>query len=130
MMNCRRLKRNKEVNMNCLFAISDKNNTSIDMVKTGQKIREYMCKKGMTVKNLQDYLGFSCPQSIYRWFKGLILPSVDNLYRLSRLFNVHMEDLLVVKEEELVLSLDDFAFKDYIGLCNRRMEKYVLKMAS
>ncbi len=27
--------------------------------------------------------------------KGTILPSVDNLFRLSELFHVHMEDLLV-----------------------------------
>ena len=116
--------------MNYLIAISDKNNTGIDMVRTGRKIKKYMYQKGLTVKNVQDYLGFSCPQSIYRWFKGLILPSVDNLYRLSRLFNVHMEDLLVVKEEKFVLPLDGFASKDYIGLCNRRMEKYILEMAS
>ena len=34
-------------------------------------------------------------RTVYRWFKGTILPSVDNLLRLSELFHVHMEDLLV-----------------------------------
>ena len=40
---------------------------------------------------------------IYRWYKGLILPSVDNLFMLSRLLNVHMEELLVEKQDVLWL---------------------------
>ena len=31
---------------------------------------------------------------------GQTLPSVDNLYRLSRLFDMHMEDLLVERKTE------------------------------
>ena len=49
------------------------------------------------MKYIQAYLHLSCPQSIYRWFKGKILPSVDHLCALSRLLGVHMEDLLVLK---------------------------------
>ncbi len=39
----------------------------------------------------------SKPFDNYRWYKGLILPSVDHLLMLSELLNVHMEDLLVKK---------------------------------
>ena len=46
---------------------------------------------------IQDYLHLSCVQPIYRWYKGKILPSVDHLFMLSELLNVHMEDLLVKK---------------------------------
>lgn len=52
-------------------------------------------RKGYTVKDIQQYLGLSCPQPVYRWYKGVILPSVDNLLRLSELYHVHMEELLV-----------------------------------
>lgn len=31
--------------------------------------------------------------------RGYALPTVDNLYMLSRLFDVHMEDLLVGKAQ-------------------------------
>lgn len=72
-----------------------KNKTTIDMEKTGIKLRRYADSFGYSVKDIQQYLGLSCPQSIYRWFKGGILPSVDNLLRLSELFHVHMEELLV-----------------------------------
>ena len=51
--------------------------TSIDMAETGRKIRRYMIKKGYSVKMLQEYLCLSCPQPIYRWFKGKALPTVE-----------------------------------------------------
>lgn len=74
--------------------------TVIDMKKTGQKLQNLTRKYGYSVKDLQYYLGLSCPQPIYRWFKGSILPSVDNLLRLSELLHIHMEDLLVKKEQK------------------------------
>ena len=52
---------------------------------------------GYTPRIIQDYLHLSCVQPIYRWYKGKILPSVDHLFMLSELLNVHMEDLLVKK---------------------------------
>ena len=69
--------------------------TIIDMEKTGNNLRKYAYENGYSVKDIQQYLGLSCPQPVYRWFKGIILPSVDNLLRLSELFHLHMEDLLV-----------------------------------
>lgn len=68
--------------------------TLVNMLETGRKIRKYMQQNGYSVKMLQEYLCLSCPQPIYRWFKGKNLPTVEHLYRLSRLFGVHMEDLL------------------------------------
>ena len=42
-------------------------------------------KKGTAWKELQEYLGLSCPQGVYQWQAGRSLPSVDNLYAVSRL---------------------------------------------
>lgn len=64
---------------------------NIDMKKTGLLLKETIEKAGYTVKDIQKILNLSCPQPIYRWFKGLILPSVDHLYVLSRLLKLHME---------------------------------------
>lgn len=77
----------------------------IDLIKTGIKLKKMLETAGYSVKDIQEYLHLSCPQSIYRWFKGKILPSVDHLYALSRLLNVHMEDLLVMQGENIVCSL-------------------------
>ena len=70
---------------------------NIDMQKTGRKLKRIIESAGYTPRMIQDYLHLSCVQPIYRWYKGLILPSVDHLLMLSELLNVHMEELLVKK---------------------------------
>ncbi len=82
----------------------------IDQVKTGIKLKKMLKAAGYDVKDIQEYLHLSCPQSIYRWFKGKILPSVEHLCALSKLLNVHMEELLVLQghamEEVIVEAMD------------------------
>lgn len=73
---------------------------TLDAVKTGQKIKEAIQDSGYRVAQLQEELNFECPQAIYRWFKGTALPSLDNLYILSKLLGVAMEDLLVERADE------------------------------
>ena len=77
---------------------------NIDMKKTGILLKETIEKTGYTVKDIQKILHLSCPQPIYRWFKGIILPSVEHLYVLSRLLKIHMEDLLVPIQEEISIT--------------------------
>ena len=76
-----------------------KNNThtNIDMIRTGKKIKKCIHAAGYTVNEVQRYLQLACPQPIYRWFKGRILPSLEHLFMLSKLLGVHMEDLIVSK---------------------------------
>ena len=79
----------------------------IDQVKTGIKLKKMLKAAGYDVRDIQEYLHLSCPQSIYRWFKGKILPSVEHLCALSKLLNVHMEDLLVLQGQ----SIEDNIFE-------------------
>lgn len=72
----------------------------ISLVQTGCHIKYLMQVGGYTVRDVQEYLHLSCPQPIYRWFKGQMLPSVDHLYMLSKLLGVHMEELLVEEPEQ------------------------------
>lgn len=69
----------------------------IDLEQTGIKLKSMINVAGYDVEYIQQYLHLSCPQSIYRWFKGKILPSVEHLSTLSLLPGVHMEELLVLK---------------------------------
>ena len=55
-----------------------------------------MINNGYKVTDLQDYLDLACPQSIYKWYRGESLPSINHLYNLSVLYGVKMEELLVV----------------------------------
>lgn len=73
---------------------------TIDLFQTGQKIRYLMKKYNYTVQDLQQFLGFSTPQSIYHWFSGRNLPSTDNLYALSSFFHVPVDFLLCGSRED------------------------------
>lgn len=78
---------------------------NIDMEKTGRLLKHRIQQAGYTVKDIQEKLFLSCPQPIYRWYQGKVLPSVNHLYVLSNLLNVHMEELLVpqvTSEMELI----------------------------
>ena len=76
---------------------------NIDMQKTGRKLKRIIESAGFTPRMIQEYLHLSCVQPIYRWYKGLILPSVDHLFMLSELLNVHMEDFLVKKNAKPII---------------------------
>jgi len=67
----------------------------IDMARTGQNIKRIMQIKGLTVKDVQEFLGLSTPQSIYHWFDGRNLPTTDNLYALSELFHLPVDAMLI-----------------------------------
>ena len=79
---------------------------NIDMIKTGWQLKRRIEEAGYTVKQIQKYLQLSCPQPIYRWYKGSILPSVDHFYALSVLLGVHMEELIVPKTYTLPYELE------------------------
>ena len=81
----------------------------IDQIKTGAKIKKMLKASGYEVRDVQKYLHLSCPQSIYRWFKGKIIPSVEHLCALSKLLNVHMEDLLVLQGQSIDANVVEVA---------------------
>ena len=69
----------------------------IDMCATGAHIKELMDAREVTVRDVQKAMGLTAPQAVYRWLKGSNMPSVDNLFALSRYLDVSMEDVLVEK---------------------------------
>lgn len=73
---------------------------NIDLKRTGANLRQLIAEKGYDVRSIQELLHLSCPQPIYRWFKGQVLPSVDHLFMLSILLGVHMEELLIEETVE------------------------------
>lgn len=70
---------------------------TINMVKTGQNIRTLRKQSGITVSALQKVLGFSSPQAIFKWQRGDNLPTIDNLVILAALFNVRIDDILIIE---------------------------------
>lgn len=66
----------------------------INKKKTGINLRLMMDERGLAVKDIQHYLKLGSVQSVYHWLNGISLPTVDNLYALSYLFKVPVDDML------------------------------------
>lgn len=69
---------------------------TINMQKTGLKIKATREERKISVRELQAILGLASTQAIYNWQNGLSLPTVDNLVILSDVFGVRMDELLVL----------------------------------
>jgi len=69
-------------------------NISIDTVKTGQNIKKYRERKGLTVLSVAETLGLDCPQSVYKWERGESMPRIDNFFAICYLYGVSPKDLL------------------------------------
>lgn len=68
---------------------------TIDKERTGKQIRKYMNLRGVSVQDVATYLYLGCVQSIYHWLNGQALPTLDNLYALSEMLQVPMDNLIV-----------------------------------
>ncbi len=66
----------------------------IDKRETGINLRRIMDNRGITVKDVQRYLGLGSVQSVYHWLNGLSMPTIDNLYVLSELFQVPIDTIV------------------------------------
>lgn len=69
----------------------------VDMVKTGQNISLMRKKAGLSIADLQHILGLTSPRAVFKWQRGDCLPSIDNLVVLAHLFNVSIDDIIVVR---------------------------------
>lgn len=72
---------------------------TIDLKATGENIIRLRKACGLTVRELQRFFGFEEPQAIYKWQQGKCLPSVDNLFALSSLLGVSMNEILVQTQQ-------------------------------
>ncbi len=69
----------------------------VNMAKTGENIKVLLTNKGITVADLQEKMGFNTPQAIYKWIRGLTLPTVDNLVLLAHILDTDLDKIIVTK---------------------------------
>jgi transcriptional regulator with XRE-family HTH domain len=69
---------------------------AIDMAATGKNIAKLRKNAGLSVKDLQIVFGFTTPQAIYKWQHGTAMPTIDNLVVLSMIFDVHIDDIIII----------------------------------
>ena len=78
----------------------------IDVPATGRRIEELRIAAGLSVLQVQKALGFSAPQSVYKWQRGESLPTLDNIVMLAALFHVTVDDILVCRSGVLYREPD------------------------
>ena len=71
----------------------------IDLTATGQNIKNLRVAAGISVRDLQNILGFTNPQAIYKWQNGDTMPSIDNLVILAAVLGVTVDEILVTDDD-------------------------------
>ena len=69
----------------------------VDMKLTGQNIASLRTQRGISVRDLQLMLGFTTPQSIYKWQRGETLPTIENLAALACVLGVTIDAIVAVE---------------------------------
>lgn len=72
----------------------------LDAKATGARIKELRKAHHLKVEDVACFMGFESVQAVYKWQRGDSLPTVDNLYALSRLFDTTVDDILKGKREK------------------------------
>lgn len=67
----------------------------IHMERTGRWLRFVCRKKRKSVRTVKEMLGLTTVQSVYDWFHGRTLPSLDNMCALGKLLGMPVELLLI-----------------------------------
>ena len=76
-----------------------KNYPILDLQATGEQIKKLRLQKRISVADVCEYMGFENPQAVYKWQRGESLPTVDNLFALSRLLETPIDNILCEREE-------------------------------
>lgn len=90
----------------------------MDLIKTGKYIADKRKSLGLTQKQVAEKLGMS-DKSVSKWERGESLPTVDNLYALSRLLHTSVDDILIGEKErddEPSLSFSFYIFFGFLAL--------------
>lgn len=108
----------------------------IDVHRTGLRLKEACEKQHRTAKDVQKFLGLAALQSVYGWFRGKTLPSLDNFYALSCYLGMRMEDMVVTKGEQgRVMEREAFQalqrrMMAYVAFCFEEEGKALLSVSA
>ena len=79
----------------------------LDLDATGAKIKTLMKQRGITPRQMQLILNFPYVQTIYNWFAGKNMPTIDNLVVLAQVLGVAMDDIIVTRMVEVDIAVEE-----------------------
>lgn len=74
----------------------------IDVEATCRNLKKLCEEKGLSVKDLQSALNLGSCQTIYKWFAGKNIPSIDNFVIILDVLNVTFEEILVTRVVHII----------------------------
>ena len=79
----------------------------LDLDATGVKIKTLMKQRGISPRQMQHILNFPYVQTIYNWFAGKNMPTIDNLVVLAQVLGVAMDDIIVTRMVEVDIAVEE-----------------------
>lgn len=70
----------------------------INLEATGKRIRDSRKALGLTMQDVIDRLYLGSLTAVWKWEKGMCLPTLDNLVNLAEILECEPMDLIVVME--------------------------------
>lgn len=81
-------------------------------------LKQKRIDSGLTQKDVSKFLGYSTPQFISNWERGLTDPPADTLSDLRRLYNIPKEELL-----DVLMKISEQFWKDAIEKKNKKIAR-------
>ena len=79
----------------------------LDLDATGAKIKTLMKQRGISPRQLQLVLNFPYVQTVYNWFAGKNMPTIDNLVVLAQILGVPMDEIVVTTMVEVDIEEEE-----------------------
>lgn len=68
---------------------------AIDAVATGKRLKKLCEARKLSTHDIQDALNLADDRSIYYWFHGRYLPSLENFYLLAQKLECSIDEMIV-----------------------------------
>ena len=76
---------------------------TIDMIATGQNIRNMRIAAGMTIDDVANTCGVS-HAAVAKWQRGDCIPTIDNMIIIASVWNVKIDDIIVVVKKTVCVA--------------------------
>ncbi len=75
---------------------------TINLRETGIHFRRIMDRHAITPKDIKEFLNLGSIQTVYNWCNGLNMPTIDNLYALSQLLQVPIDEIICGNRKAII----------------------------
>lgn len=72
----------------------------LDTREVAANLKRMRKERSITVMQVAEFMGFTSPQAVYKWERGDCMPTLDNIFALSRLFDTTIDILITARREE------------------------------